>query len=294
MMKRALRNGNKRGDIKVKKEVKSRKHILCEKAPLVAMILAAALALIVLSIPGLIGLSEVAGNLASSVLAVLFMIAYTKWFAPEFKGVFKTSRLATGLAFVWLAFAFKFFGAYFVTLADSGFYFKPTVAALAMAIAAGFYEETIFRGVTVPIGMRYFKSEKRVGILVLISALVFGLMHIGNIANGASIQMGIAQGIATTFAGIFFIAVYLRTGNLLIPIFMHGIFDYMCFTVDPTLENGIMANDIAASALVFAVLVDVIAGIWGLYLLRPAKRAEIHAIWNDKWSVDKGESSSYV
>ena len=278
----------------MKKEVKSRKHILCEKAPLVAMFLAAVFALLFLSIPGLIGLSEVAGNLASSVLAVLFMIAYTKWFAPEFKGVFKTSRLATGLAFVWLAFAFKFFGAYFVTLADSGFYFKPTVAALAMAIAAGFYEETIFRGVTVPIGMRYFKSEKRVGILVLISSLVFGLMHIGNIVNGASIQMGIAQGIATIFAGIFLIAVYLRTGNILIPIFMHGIYDYMCFVVDPTLENGIMANDKAASALVFAVLVDVIAGIWGLYLLRPAKRAEIHAIWNDKWSVDKGESSSYV
>ena len=82
------------------------------------------------------------------------------------------------------------------------------------------------------------------------------------------------------------IAVYLRTGNLLIPIFMHGIYDYMCFIVDPTLENGIMANEIAVSALMFAVLVDVIAGIWGLYLLRPAKRAEIHAIWNDKWSVD--------
>ena len=270
----------------MKKEVKSRKHRLCEKAPLIAMLLAAALALVVLSIPGLIGLSDAASNLVSSVLAVLFMIAFTRWFAPEFKGVFKTSHLATGLAFVWLAFVFKFFGAYFVNLAGSGFYFKPTIAAFAMAIAAGFYEETIFRGVTVPIGMRYFKSEKRVGILVLISALVFGLMHIGNIANGASIQMGIAQGIATIFAGIFFIAVYLRTGNILIPIFMHGIYDYMCFTTDPSLVNGIMANEIATSALILAVLVDVIAGIWGLYLLRPAKRAEIHAIWDDKWSVD--------
>ena len=268
---------------------KSRKHVLCEKAPLVAMILTAALALLVISIPGLVGLSDAAGNLASSVVAVLFTIAYTRWFAPEFKGVFRTSHLASGLAFVWLAFAFKFFGAYFVNLAGSGFYFKPTVAALAMAIAAGFYEETIFRGVTVPIGMRYFKSEKRVGILVLISALVFGLMHIGNIVNGASIQMGIAQGVATTFAGIFFIAAYLRTGNILIPIFMHGIYDYMCFVTDPTLENGIMANDVAAGALILAVLVDVIAGIWGLYLIRPAKRAEIHAIWNDKWSVSESE-----
>ena len=273
----------------MKKEVKSRKHILCEKAPLVAMLLAAALALVLLTIPGFLGLPKTAENLISSVLAVLFMIAYTRWFAPEFKGVFKTSHLATGLAFVWLAFAFEFFGSYFVGLADSGFYFKPTVVALAMAIAAGFYEETIFRGVTVPIGMRYFKSEKRVGILVLISALVFGLMHIGNIMMGASIQMGIAQGIATTFGGILFIAAYLRTGNILIPIFMHGIFDYMCFTTDPTLENGIMANDVAANALILTVLVQVIAGIWGLYLLRPAKRAEIHAIWDDKWSVNKVE-----
>ena len=162
-------------------ENKSRKHVLCEKAPLAAMLLAAVLAMLLLSIPGLLGLPKVTESLASSVLAVLFMIAYTKWFAPEFKGVFRTSHLATGLAFVWLAFAFKFFGAYFVGLAGSGFYFKPTATALAMAIAAGFYEETIFRGVTVPIGMRYIRSEKRVGILVLISALVFGLMHIGNI-----------------------------------------------------------------------------------------------------------------
>lgn len=268
-------------------ENRSRKHVLCEKAPLAAMLLEAVLAMLLLSIPGLLGLPKVAESLASSVLAVLFMIAYTKWFAPEFKGVFRTSPLATGVAFVWLAFAFKFFGAYFAGLAGSGFYFKPTATALAMAIAAGFYEETIFRGVTVPIGMRYIRSEKRVGILVLISALVFGLMHIGNIINGASIQMGIVQGVATTFAGIFFIAVYLRTGNILIPIFMHGIFDYMCFVTDPTLENGIMANDVAVSALIPAVLVDVIAGIWGLYLLRPAKRAEIHAIWDDKWSVNR-------
>lgn len=270
----------------MKKEVKPRKHALCEKAPLVAMLLAAVIAMLLVSLPGLIGLSEVAENLALSVIAAVFLIACTRWFAPEFKGVFKTSHLATGLAFIWLAFAFKFFGSYFAGLASSGFYFKPTVSALAMAIAAGFYEETIFRGITVPIGMRYLKSEKRVGILVLITALVFGLMHIGNIANGASIQMGIVQGVATTFAGIFFIAVYLRTGNILIPIFMHGIYDYMCFVTDPTLENGIMANDIAVSALIPAVLVEVIAGIWGLYFLRPAKRAEIHAIWDDKWSVN--------
>lgn len=110
--------------VKDRMEDKSRKHVLCGKAPLAAMFLAAVFALLLLSIPGLLGLPKVTESLASSVLAVLFMIAYTRWFAPEFKGVFKTSHLATGLAFVWLAFAFLFFGSYFAGLASSGFCHK--------------------------------------------------------------------------------------------------------------------------------------------------------------------------
>ena len=105
-------------------EDRSRKHVLCEKAPLAAMFLAAVLALLLLSIPGLLGLPKVTESLASSVLAVVFLLAFKRWFAPEFKGVFKTSHLATGLTFVWMAFAFLFFGSYFAGLASSGFYHK--------------------------------------------------------------------------------------------------------------------------------------------------------------------------
>lgn len=271
------------------KKTKMRKHILCEKAPIVAMIAAAFLAMLILSIPGLLGLSDAVSNLASSVLAVLFLIAYTKWFAPEFKGVLKTSAFATGIIFVWLPFLFKLVGSYILNVVDYGFYFKPTMLALAMAIAAGFFEETIFRGVTVPIGMRYIRSEKRVSIIVLFTALVFGLLHVGNIINGASVAMGLIQGIATIFAGVLFVAVFLRTGNILIPILMHGVYDYMCFVTDASLENGIMTAETVTTGLILAVLVDIIAGIWGLYLIRPAKRAEIFAIWNDKWGVSAAE-----
>ena len=274
------------------KETKTKKHILCEKAPIVAMILAAVLAMLILSIPGLLGLSDVVDNLASSVLAVLFLIAYTKWFAPEFKGVFKTSALATGVIFLWLPFLFKLAGSYSLNVVDYGFYFKPTMLALVMAIAAGFFEETIFRGVTVPIGMRYIRSEKRVSIIVLFTALVFGLLHIGNIINGASVAMGIIQGTATIFAGLLFAAVFLRTGNILIPIIMHGVYDYMCFVTDASLDNGIMTGEAVTTGLILAVLVDVVAGVWALYLIRPAKRAEIHAIWDEKWSVSKAEYQS--
>ena len=114
-------------------------------------------------------------------------------------------------------------------------------------------------------------------------------MHIGNIIRGASVTMGIIQGIATIFAGFLFVAVFLRTGNILIPIFMHGVYDYMCFVTDASLDNGIMTGETVTTGLILAVLVDVIAGVWALYLIRPAKRAEIHAIWDEKWSVSKAE-----
>ena len=266
------------------KEIKPRKHVLCEKAPIVAMILAAVLALLVLTIPNFF-VDGAIGDLVSSAVAVVFLLAYTKWFAPEFKGVFKTSHLATGLAVIWLPFLFKTIGQYIGNVIDFGFYFKPTFLAFAMAVAAGFYEETVFRGVTIPIGMRYIKSEKRIGILVVLTALTFGLMHIGNIMSGASVTMAIIQGIASIFSGMVFIAAYLRTGNILIPIIMHGVFDYMCFTTDASLDDGIMTSTTVSSSIIIAIIVDVIAGLWALYLIRPAKWDEIQAIWDEKWSV---------
>jgi membrane protease YdiL (CAAX protease family) len=159
--------------------------------------------------------------------------------------------------------------------------------SLSMGLAAGFYEETLFRAVAVPLGMRYLKSKNRMYYIVFATALVFGLLHIGNVTNGASASVSVIQGIATIFAGFVFIAVYLRTGNVLIPIFMHSIFDYMCFVTDPTLENGIMTGATVSTGLILALVVEIIAGLWGLWLIRPAMKEKIEALWNEKWSVSR-------
>ena len=44
--------------------------------------------------------------------------------------------------------------------------------------------------------------------------LIFGLMHIGNIVNGAKLSIALIQGIATIFGGFLFMALYLRTGSI--------------------------------------------------------------------------------
>ena len=273
------------GDIKMKKEMKAKKHILCEKAPLLAILLGCIIALLFVSIPGLLGLPEIAEHLLESAAAVLFLIAFKRWFSPEFKGVFQASVPAREILMVSLPFIFKFVMSYISNLLDYGFYFNPTLLGLAMAIAAGFYEETVFRGVAVPIGMRYLKNKNKILIIVILTSLIFGLIHIGNVFQGASITMAVLQGTVTIFGGFLYVAAYLRTGSILVPIFMHGIYDYMCFLTDASLDNGIMTAETVTTGLILSAVVYVIAGIWGIYLIRPAVRDKIEAIWNDKWSL---------
>lgn len=267
----------------MKKETK--KHILCEKAPLLAMLLGSFIALLVASAPGLTGLPAILENLLESAAAVVFLIAFKRWFAPDFKGVFKAGIPAKEILIVSVPFVFKFVMTYFLGLLDYGFYFNPTLLSLTMAVAAGFYEETVFRGVMVPIGMRYLKSKNRISVIIIVTSLIFGLLHIGNVFQGANITMALIQGIATIFGGFLYVAVYLRTGSILVPIVMHGIYDYMCFVTDPTLVQGVMTAETVTPGLILSVVVYIIAGIWGLYLVRPAVRDKIEAIWNEKWSL---------
>ena len=55
--------------------------------------------------------------------------------------------------------------------------------------------------------------------------------------------MAVIQGISTIFGGFLYAAVYLRSGSILVPIVMHALYDYMCFVIDPTLDNGIMTSE---------------------------------------------------
>lgn len=154
-----------------------------------------------------------------------------------------------------------------------------------MGIAAGLCEETIFRGVTVPLGMRYLKSKNRMYIIVYASALIFGLMHIGNIVNGAKLSIALIQGIATIFGGFLFMALYLRTGSIWPSIIAHGIYDYMCFVTDPNLNEGIMVNEAVTTGLILTLVIYIVSGLWALYLICPAVKDKIEAVWNEKWSI---------
>ena len=267
-------------------EVKAKKHMLCEKAPFLAMILGCLIALVVIGIPSALAGSSFVGQIISCIAAVVFLIGFNRWFAPEFKGVFKAGISAGEMLIISLPFIFELVFTYAASVFDSGFYFNPTLLSLSMALGAGFFEETIFRGVTIPLAMRYLKSKNRMYIIVGITALIFGILHIGNIFQGANPTMAVIQGISTIFGGFVYAAIYLRSGSIWAPIFMHALYDYMCFVTDPTLDNGIMTSGTVTIGVILSVVVFVIAGIWSLYLIRPAMRDKIQTLWNEKWGIE--------
>ena len=98
------------------------------------------------------------------------------------------------------------------------------------AIGVGFGEEMITRG-SLLVGLRSKFSEIPVW---LISTLFFTALHIPNIFFGQSASLLIAQLVLTFIMGSAFYSFRRISGNLLIPIILHGLWDSAIFLIPAT------------------------------------------------------------
>ncbi len=164
-----------------------------------------------------------------------------------------------------------------------------SISAVVMALTAAVCEETTFRAMTIPIGMRYFKSKNRIMTTVIGLSLVFALVHMGNVLSGADIGMSVMQVINSFFMGVFLSALYLRTGSIVPSMVAHGLIDFVSFAFDPMVsEEGLLTEALSGKYLanaVVSVCITVVLGIIGFYMLRGAKQDEVKRIWNEKWSI---------
>ncbi|MCL8024864.1 CPBP family intramembrane glutamic endopeptidase [Nocardioides bruguierae] len=97
---------------------------------------------------------------------------------------------------------------------------------LALAIGVlfvGIAEETTFRG----INLRALRGSTSNEFVVMVaSAVLFGLVHGVNILNGAAVVPTLGQtALATLGGGAFYITMRL-SGRLLVPILLHALWDY--------------------------------------------------------------------
>lgn len=189
---------------------------------------------------------------------------------------FRKENFGTSLALASIAFAFVAYPNIIHPLLYDGILPPGTelFPIILGGIAPGFYEEVLFRGLIFQNMMNQWAGNKNYILKsVLISGLMFGLIHLLNLRHGLSLlDSTLIQVINTTGIGVFFCAVYARTRNLWGPVIIHTLADISAGLIYSEAVLGIWEAVILLGSGVAYLLI-------GLYFIRSKKRKEIAALW---------------
>ena len=205
-------------------------------------------------------------------VAAVFLIKRTDVFHAE-KNCLKSGWSSAFLLFAFILF-YSAFGA--LTLLNITATVPEVILVILYIILIGFTEEILFRGVLQRAFHRYFTetSLKTVLSAIVISGFLFGIAHLGNFLR-IGIQAALPQALVNIFSGIYFGAVYFRTGkHPWYTVILHALYDWSTFLMSGRLSGN---NTVAAlsqaknvglsSILIFAVLYLGATAI----ILRPSK-----------------------
>lgn len=168
-----------------------------------------------------------------------------------------------------------------------------------LSLEAGFCEEMMVRAIPLGNTLWHRKSAGQMLWLAVYSSFFFGLLHLGNVMMSGDFAITGGQVVAAMFAGLYFAAVYLRSGSIIPGIVAHTLWDFFLIFDPKSLVNGDivpipnlagfteeMAKELsltveeARGVFIFSMIlvVSAIAAVWlsmSLFLLRKSKHEEI-------------------
>jgi membrane protease YdiL (CAAX protease family) len=152
------------------------------------------------------------------------------------------------------------------------------VVALHPFAGTGLFEEVLFRGLVLLVLLKVMEKNKK-GMMsaVIISSVIFGLVHLVNLTVADTLPV-VIQVFSATGIGVFFAAMYLRTKTLVIPIILHGIVNVSSriqapFTYVPQYVYSVHEYNDGTNigGLLIFLAVGIVHLIVGLILLRKAE-----------------------
>ena len=277
------------------KEKKVRQHKLTDKNPYVSSILLTIVAFIIFSVVSSLlnyaistsvqGYSLNYGPIGLIAGAALGLLFYKRHFRGEFKGFFKYGKLSPFVPLfigylVYLAFGFGY------DFAIGELVFNFNWDKILTALFAGVAEEFAFRGIMTTTLMRKRNNKNSIMIPLLFPAVLFGLIHLSNALVGADFLVSCLQCVSAAVLGMLLGAMYILTGNLLVPMAVHFFHDViaLCFS-DEVTDTGIMTGTVGLNDIVGLVF---ILGLFAylFYYVRKQKNIDTaREIWDRKWIV---------
>lgn len=224
----------------------------------------------------------------TALFALLGLLIHRIHFRGEFNGNIKAKNFGIGMLLILPTMIFV---ATNLLEADMSALTPGYVLfALLAGMGPGLMEEVTFRGLALSNLMRVWNNERKIPLNVTFTALLFGLVHLGNILAGAGVIVSAVQSVYAFGTGVLFGAVYVRTGNLLPCMVAHTLVDFTAF-LNPELAEagGVMTDTGFEPAMLLLAAVGIGFAVLGYYYLRPAKRAEILELWGEKWKKPEEE-----
>lgn len=208
-------------------------------------------------------------------VAVAILLGYG--FTLKEKGFGKTFKAALGVFCVYLLFAV-------LVVADA--LDSPDVAwkgwdrillGVVMLLGVGLREDLIYRGIVQnALAIKYAKSARGIWLTVAVSSAAFGLLHFFNMLSGVTFGAACVQVMGAAGMGAVFGAIYLRGGNIWVPVLLHALVDFIglfqsAFTTNAGTEiDKINSLDISGLYAMVPLLI-----LLTVFLLRKSKHAEI-------------------
>ena len=131
---------------------------------------------------------------------------------------------------------------------------------------------------------RVSSSLRSSPLIVTVTGVFFGLFHLTNIFLGASFSASLVQAVSASCIGVFFGAVLMRGGNLLVPILLHSAHDVLMLSFQNADEVSAILSEEAAPSDFLMTLPSIALAVFGFFLIRKSMRREICGMWTETWS----------
>ena len=226
--------------------------------------------------------------------SVIIIVPVALVFVFGFSNVFKKGKFFRGVScalpyVIWMLIAFAL--SLNKHLGNPEASWQPwylIVYGLFSVLGVGIREECIYRGVIQNIvAKKYANSVKGIWITAIVGAVIFGVMHIGNIFSSVNPASVFVQILSATVTGLVFGAIYLRSGNIWVVILLHTLIDTVGL-MPSTFLGATLTEDLNKISFDWVTLIYWAIQIgYAAFLLRPSKCNQVYEslCLNDKESA---------
>lgn len=140
-------------------------------------------------------------------------------------------------------------------------------------VLVGAAEEILFRGVIQNKLMDAFGRDTHKGVVtaVIVSGLIFALIHITNVFTGVTLTGAVLQALSVIGTGAVFGAVYARCNNIWAMILLHGAVDFAALAATGLqYDSGDLTSTLSETSPISLIGSAIAVGI-ALFIIRPQK-----------------------